>query len=134
MPQSRALPPPPFKEYSSSATCYRGFCSNCGGSLTWRTDDRPDEVEIFTGSVDEECLIGARTKSVASSMIAQRGGWEGCLSAERAEELNGGSGKVGNGGGANGRELAVPKKHFFYRNAVKGATDRIHLLTAEVGE
>lgn len=104
-------------------------------------------MEIFTGSVDEEYLIGARTKSVASSAISQRGGWEGCLAAERMaekeeeeeeeqeEEDGGWSGKVTNGGGlANGRELAVPKKHFFYRNAVGGATDRVHALTDEVGE
>lgn len=86
-------------------------------------------MEIFTGSIDEECLIGNRTKSVASSNFAQRGGWEGRLVAERAEEEDDGEG----GGWANGRELAVPKKHFFYRNAVGGATDRIHVLTDEVG-
>lgn len=87
-------------------------------------------MEIFTGSIDEECLIGNRTKSVASSTFAQGGEWEGRLVAERAEE----DGKSGERGGwANGRELAVPKKHFFYRNAVGGATDRIHVLTDEVG-
>lgn len=89
-------------------------------------------MEIFTGSIDEECLIGNRTKSVASSNFAQSGGWEGRLVAERAEEEH--DGERGEGGGwANGRELAVPKKHFFYRNAVGGATDRIHVLTDEVG-
>ncbi len=89
-------------------------------------------MEIFTGSIDEECLIGNRTKSVASSNFAQRGGWEGRLVAERAEEED--DGERGEGGRwANGRELAVPKKHFFYRNAVGGATDRIHVLTDEVG-
>ena len=92
-------------------------------------------MEIFTGSVDEEFLIGARTKSVASWTIAQRGGWEGCLAAERAaEEDDGESGGEREGErGAIGRELAVPKKHFFFRNAVGGATDRIHVLTDEVG-
>lgn len=91
-------------------------------------------MEVFTGSVDEEFLIGARTKSVASSTIAQRGGWEGCLAAERAEEDDGESGEERKGGRrAIGRELAVPKKHFFFRNAVGGATDRIHVLTDEVG-
>ena len=76
---------------------------------------------------------------MASSTLAQRGGWEGCLAAaERAEsEEDGGSGNnnVSKGGwNYNARELAVPKKHFFYRNAVGGATDRVHLLTDEVGE
>lgn len=77
---------------------------------------------------------------MASSNLAQRGGWEGRLVAERtaaaAEEEGDGElckGQVGGGGWAKGRELAVPKKHFFYRNAVGGATDRIHLLTDEVG-
>lgn len=69
---------------------------------------------------------------MASSSLAQRGGWEGRLVAERAEE--GEDGERGEGAGwAKGRELAVPKKHMFYRNAVGGATDRIHLLTDEVG-
>lgn len=87
-------------------------------------------MEIFTGSIDEECLIGKRTKSMASSNFAQRGGWEGRLVAERAEE----DGEPEKGGEwANGRELAVPKKHFFYRNAVGGATDRIHFLTDQIG-
>lgn len=94
-------------------------------------------MEIFTGSIDEECLIGNRTKSVASSNFAQRGGWEGRLVAERAAKEEEGDGELckgqGGGGWANGRELAVPKKHFFYRNAVGGATDRIHVLTDEVG-
>lgn len=90
-------------------------------------------MEIFTGSIDEECLIGNRTKSVASSKFAQRGGWEGRLVAERAEEEDD-DGERGEGAGwAIGRELAVPKNHFFYRNAVGGATDRIHVLTDEVG-
>lgn len=88
-------------------------------------------MEIFTGSIDEECLIGNRTKSVASSNFVQGGRWEGRLAAERAEEDDG---EFREGGRwANGRELAVPKKHFFYRNAVGGATDRIHVLTEEVG-
>lgn len=89
-------------------------------------------MEIFTGSIDEECLIGNRTKAVASSNFALRGGWEGRLVAERAEEEGDGEREKG-GRWANGRELAVPKKHFFYRNAVGGATDRIHVLTDEVG-
>lgn len=99
-------------------------------------------MEIFTGSIDEECLIGNRTKSVPSSNFAQRGGWEGRFVAERAaeaaEEEGDGDGELSKGQGeggewANGRELAVPKNHFFYRNAVGGTTDRIHLLTDEVG-
>lgn len=90
-------------------------------------------MEIFTGSIDEECLIGNRTKSVASSKFAQRGGWEGRLVAERGEEEDD-DGERGEGAvWAIGRELAVPKNHFFYRNAVGGATDRIHVLTDEVG-
>lgn len=43
---------------------------------------------------------------------------------------------VSAGRGADGPMVgswAVPNKHFFYRNAVRGATDRIHVLTDEVG-
>lgn len=55
--------------------------------------------------------------------------------AERVEEGDGECGEGEREGRvwANGRELAVPKKHFFYRNAVGGATDRIHVITDEVG-
>lgn len=91
-------------------------------------------MEIFTGSVDEECLIGERTKMVASSIFAQSGTWGRSLAMERAAEDGEFCDDERKERWANGRELAVPKKHFFYRNSVRGTTDRAHVLTDEVGE
>ncbi|KAF8474800.1 Mss4-like protein [Kalaharituber pfeilii] len=46
-----------FREYASSTGCYRGFCEQCGTTLLWRTDRKPKELEIMTGTIDEDCLM-----------------------------------------------------------------------------
>lgn len=35
-------------EWRSSAQVMRGFCSRCGTSLTYRHDERPDEIDVAT--------------------------------------------------------------------------------------
>jgi len=42
-----------FKEFRSSPPCLRGFCSNCGSSLTWRNVDKEEEIDVFLGTLDE---------------------------------------------------------------------------------
>lgn len=39
--------------YKSSEHVVRTFCSECGTSLTYRSDKRAGEVDITTGSLDE---------------------------------------------------------------------------------
>jgi hypothetical protein len=46
--------------YKSSDKAERGFCSNCGSSLTFQFLETPDKVEIFIGSIDEEWLCGRK--------------------------------------------------------------------------
>ncbi|HKI99083.1 MAG TPA: GFA family protein [bacterium] len=40
-------------EYASSANGRRGFCNRCGGALTFRWQDRPGEIDVTVGSLDE---------------------------------------------------------------------------------
>ncbi|KAL7268602.1 hypothetical protein RUND412_008770 [Rhizina undulata] len=46
-----------FREYCSSPGIYRGFCESCGSGLTWRNEAKEGEIEIFTGTMDEEVLM-----------------------------------------------------------------------------
>jgi len=46
-----------YSEYSASPGRYRGFCSRCGGQLTWRSTK---SFDLAVGSFDEEFLIGKR--------------------------------------------------------------------------
>jgi hypothetical protein len=41
-----------FQEFQSSSKGYRGFCGDCGSTITWRSTDTPAEIEIFTGTLD----------------------------------------------------------------------------------
>jgi hypothetical protein len=38
--------------YRSSDTARRAFCSNCGSTLFWQADARPDQISIATGTLD----------------------------------------------------------------------------------
>jgi hypothetical protein len=44
-------------ESRSSAKVTRGFCANCGTSLTYRHDDRPAEIDVTLVSLDEPTLL-----------------------------------------------------------------------------
>ena len=88
--------------------------------MSWRDIDNPDELEVFVGTVDEQYLIGDRTKRVASEKLAEKGGWESVVQEEK--EIDDEKRKNGEitgfeiaGGGMGG--------HFFFRNAVRGVTD-----------
>lgn len=45
-----------FREFASSPHALRGFCSACGSSLTWRSTSSPNEIDVFTGSIDRQAL------------------------------------------------------------------------------
>ncbi|KAI9796890.1 MAG: hypothetical protein M1833_005939 [Piccolia ochrophora] len=86
--------PNPFREFNSSPGCYRGFCSNCGSSLTWRSEAEKDTIELCTGSIDEELLIGHKT----GNGVERTGGW--------------------------GKELGTPTRgNVWYQNVIRGVTD-----------
>jgi hypothetical protein len=39
--------------YRTETGAWRTFCGKCGTSLTYENDDRPDEIDITTGSLDD---------------------------------------------------------------------------------
>jgi hypothetical protein len=41
------------KRYRTDTGAYRTFCGSCGTSLTYEHGDRPNEIDIATGSLDE---------------------------------------------------------------------------------
>lgn len=40
------------RRYRTDTGAWRTFCGQCGTSLTYETDRRPDEIDITTGSLD----------------------------------------------------------------------------------
>ena len=47
-----------YKEYMSSRNRFRGFCSDCGSPLIWRSDDDQSTVDLYIGTLDEVWLTG----------------------------------------------------------------------------
>jgi hypothetical protein len=46
-----------YAEYQSSPNRHRGFCAKCGSTPIWRSSDRPETLDLFLGTVDEEWLV-----------------------------------------------------------------------------
>lgn len=51
--QSVAITEGTLAEYQSSPGTYRGFCAQCGTSLTYRRDNRPGLFDVTTASLDD---------------------------------------------------------------------------------
>ncbi|OJJ51754.1 hypothetical protein ASPZODRAFT_462982 [Penicilliopsis zonata CBS 506.65] len=101
---SPALPSfPAYKEFPSSPGCLRGFCSDCGSSLVWKTEKTPDELALFIGTLDEKWLIGEKGAGTEKPMehgirVHSRGGL--------------------------GELLATPRNgQYYFENAIEGVTD-----------
>ncbi len=43
-----------IRAYRSSAPVTRTFCATCGATLQWFTDERPDEIGVALGTLDED--------------------------------------------------------------------------------
>ncbi|MXP62190.1 GFA family protein [Roseomonas sp. M0104] len=41
------------RHFASSARAERGFCPDCGTSLTYQSRDMPEEIDIATASLDD---------------------------------------------------------------------------------
>ncbi len=39
------------KEFASSEGVWRSFCSNCGSPIYYRTDRRPDVIDLYAGTL-----------------------------------------------------------------------------------
>jgi hypothetical protein len=50
--KSYPMSPSAYKTFESSPGIIRGFCKECGGSLTWYDTKRSD-IEVLVGSVDD---------------------------------------------------------------------------------
>ena len=92
---------PTYKTYASGPESYRGFCLNCGSSLTH--NDEEGFTEIWLGCVDVDFLAGKK----------------------EGKEFQTKEGKMRERVGGLGRELCVAKAHFWLDNAVIGITDQI---------
>jgi Glutathione-dependent formaldehyde-activating enzyme len=49
-----------FKIYRWSSKGERGFCSDCGSSVTFQYTEQPERIEVFLGTMDEETLLGKK--------------------------------------------------------------------------
>ena len=56
-------------EFSSSERVWRGFCGQCGTTLTWRHEDIPDLIDVTTCSLDDPELTPPRDHTFASSQV-----------------------------------------------------------------
>jgi len=101
-----------FKEYNSTPGCYRGFCTECGGMLSWRSDATPEELEITIGTIDEKWLIGDRTK-LSSDSFGISGAWKALLEDEERTGVR-----------QLAMDLCTPAAgQCWMRNAIAGITD-----------
>ncbi|KAI9042840.1 GFA family protein [Aspergillus affinis] len=92
-----------YKEYRSSEKCLRGFCFACGSSLIFRSEEEPNRIHIFLGTVDEEALVGEK---VAGS--------------DRETEF----GVVWERKGGVGNVLATPNSvQLYWENVIPGVSD-----------
>ncbi|KAI9696330.1 MAG: hypothetical protein M1820_008172 [Bogoriella megaspora] len=91
-----------YKEYDSSSNVYRSFCSSCGCSLTFNYKDKPEETDLYVGTLDEECLVGKKIpgseKDTEHGVVTQR---EGGI----------------------GKECFESGVNFYCENAIHGITD-----------
>jgi hypothetical protein len=46
-----------LKEYRSSAQVLRGFCANCGTSMTYRHEKRPAEIDVILVTLDDPTVL-----------------------------------------------------------------------------
>jgi hypothetical protein len=48
-------------QYHSSPGVTRGFCAACGTSMTYRRDDRSDEIDVTVSSLDDPAALVPET-------------------------------------------------------------------------
>lgn len=55
--------------YRSSAHAERGYCASCGGQLTFRSDKRPDDIDLSIGTLDDPATFPPQYHIWTSSKI-----------------------------------------------------------------
>lgn len=58
-----------LKWYRASETARRGFCENCGSTLFWQAENKPDEISIAAGTLDGDSGL----KSSGHIFVAWKG-------------------------------------------------------------
>jgi hypothetical protein len=46
-----------IRSYRSSPTVTRTFCAECGSTLQWIADDRPDALDVAVGTLDGDPVV-----------------------------------------------------------------------------
>lgn len=90
-----------YRTYDSGPDSFRGFCVNCGSSLTH--NDEAGLTEIWLGCVDVDFLAGRKEGMVYPTKV----------------------GAMVKRSGGLGKELCTAKAHFWLDNAVIGLTDQM---------
>ena len=57
-------------EYQSSAHVFRGFCRDCGSSLTFRNDERPELLTLALNSLDDPDGVSPTQHIYTDSQVA----------------------------------------------------------------
>ena len=90
-----------YKTFASGPDSYRGFCSNCGSSITH--NDEVGFTEIWLGSIDTQFLAGMKQSDAVETkfgiMSKRSGGFE--------------------------QSLCKASGHFWLDNAIIGVTDNV---------
>lgn len=68
------------RTYSSSPGVTRGFCPTCGSTLTYESDQEPDDIHMHIGALDTP---EAYPPTVEASSPERRLPWLACLASER---------------------------------------------------
>lgn len=53
---------PTFSVYKSSDVASRSFCSKCGSSIGYHMVEKPDELDLLLGTIDEDWLCGKQVE------------------------------------------------------------------------
>ena len=57
-------------EYRSSSHAFRGFCSDCGSSLTFRSAERPQLITLALNSLDDPDRVSPTQHIYTESQVA----------------------------------------------------------------
>jgi hypothetical protein len=59
------------KEFGSSPGVWRSFCDECGSPIAYRTDQRPEQVDLYVGTLDDPAVV----KPLCHVHAAEQLGW-----------------------------------------------------------
>ena len=66
------------KEFSSSPGVYRSFCAECGSPLYYRTEQRPDVIDLYLGTLSEPGAITPQCQCTRWSSCRGSRSWMTC--------------------------------------------------------